>query len=105
MAQISADDALGWDIEGDQRWAYPLLLIFSGVALGVSIGVAIGAATDDMALWLSLGAAIGAGLGVALSAKPKRSKSDAGDGGAPVVHHADHTDGGDSGGDRLGGLL
>lgn len=36
MAQISADDALGWDIEGDQRWAYPLLLIFSGVALGVS---------------------------------------------------------------------
>ncbi|OBG49879.1 MFS transporter [Mycolicibacterium fortuitum] len=36
MAQISADDALGWDIEGDQRWAYPLLLIFGGVALGVS---------------------------------------------------------------------
>ncbi|WP_454793348.1 MFS transporter [Mycolicibacterium lutetiense] len=36
MTRISADDALGWEIEHGQRWAYPLLLIFSGVALGVS---------------------------------------------------------------------
>lgn len=36
MARISADDAPGPEIEHGQRWAYPLLLIFSGVALGVS---------------------------------------------------------------------
>ncbi|OMC33098.1 MFS transporter [Mycobacterium sp. GA-1841] len=33
-AQISTDGALGAD--HSQRWAYPLLLVFSGVALGVS---------------------------------------------------------------------
>ncbi len=36
MAQISAENALGREVEHGQRWAYPLLLIFSGVALGVS---------------------------------------------------------------------
>ncbi|MUL81602.1 MULTISPECIES: MFS transporter [unclassified Mycolicibacterium] len=36
MVRISADGALGLESQHGQRWAYPLLLVLSGVALGVS---------------------------------------------------------------------